>query len=83
MYHELDDNETVCKHCGKHHSEWSDHPNLRECPAFQKDDPFSLKAVEVLEDDMRSYIAWDADPVTAFDQEAWEKQNANIVRGDN
>lgn len=102
MYHEIDEKGEDCKHCGKRHEEWSDHPNLRECPAFKTNDPFSLKATaiddydyvnvrdsvmygtaDVLEDDMKSYIAWEADPVTAFDQEAWEKTNANIVRGDN
>lgn len=81
MYHEIDENGENCKHCGQRHEMWSDHPNFKECPAFEKGDP--LKHVEVLEDDMRAYIAWDADPVTAFDKEAWDKQNANIVRGDN
>lgn len=81
MYHEIDENGENCKHCGKRHEQWSDHPNFKECPAFERTDP--LKHVEALEGEMRAYIEWDADPVTAFDREVWDKQNANIVRGDN
>jgi len=81
MYHEIDEETGCCRHCGKRHEQWSDHPNFKECPAFELIDP--LKHREVLEDDIRAYIEWDADPVTAFDREVWDKQNANIVRGEN
>lgn len=82
MYHELDEEGDACRHCGKDPASWSDHPNFRECPAFKKTEPFTPFEdydVEKVKQDLR----WDADPVTAFDFEAWGKLNENIVRGEN